>query len=624
VKDNNNRCLLNAICASLYGEELRESLGPKKYEEIKGDGVVYHKFHSRVKTGKATFPAGLDDLREIEKHNPCYKFHVYQPFGSEYYKIYQTKSTPKHRELEETDRKKLQNVYLVLAFYICPSSKEIKGHWFCINSLPKFAARKYFSVASNPNDPKIVTSEEKCIACPHCSRKFAVGKNSSVTTKYTQHRQTCKSDTISELKMPSERDKFLYFKDYAKTHPARFSIYLDFETTNSPLPILCTTCHEMYKSAVGKDAMAAVVKNCSESRHTPSKYNDCSKCYQTYLLVKRNFRLACIDLEHIAEDSEKMCDECNILVTDEMKQYAHSPDCDINCTECNGRERCKHSSTSMLTRLDPILYVAVVYDQKFGRIHKTQRYTGEDCVEHLIKFLEGIECELKKLIKVDVPIDRSTIDHEKHDSAKVCYSCLLPFDRHGKQEDHCHVTGQYRGPACLDCNLKMIEPERVKVWVHNLVNFDSHLIAAGFKSEKYELTVVPLNSEKCKLLKFSMYDFVDSFSFQSQSLSALTDKLVKQKQKESKLLDIVANCEELCFTNGSFDMVKYGLCLEKAGFPYLLATSIKDLKQIKKFPPIEDFKSSLTGCDIDENTYLNGKKMFELQNFDSMMEYYSW
>ena len=65
---------------------------------------------------------------------------------------------------------------------------------------------------------------------------------------------------------------------------------------------------------------------------------------------------------------------------------------------------------------------------------------------------------------------------------------------------------------------------------------------------------------------------------------------------------------ELCWTNGIFDQEKYELCLEKAGFPYEMATSINDLKKIKKFPDKKYFKSSLTNKNIDVQTYENGKK----------------
>ena len=55
-----------------------------------------------------------------------------------------------------------------------------------------------------------------------------------------------------------------------------------------------------------------------------------------------------------------------------------------------------------------------------------------------------------------------------------------------------------------------------------------------------------------------------------------------------------------------------------------MATSIIDLKKIKVFPDKKYFKSSLTDKDIDYQTYENGKKMFALNKFQNMLQYYIW
>ena len=117
---------------------------------------------------------------------------------------------------------------------------------------------------------------------------------------------------------------------------------------------------------------------------------------------------------------------------------------------------------------------------------------------------------------------------------------------------------------------------------------------------------------------------MDSLSFQPQSLSNLTETLKNEKTRKKDVFNIIASAEDLCWTNGEFDLEKYDLCLEKAGFPYEMATSIIDLKKIKVFPDKKYFKSSLTGKDIDYQTYKNGKKMFALNKFDNMLQYYIW
>ena len=107
-------------------------------------------------------------------------------------------------------------------------------------------------------------------------------------------------------------------------------------------------------------------------------------------------------------------------------------------------------------------------------------------------------------------------------------------------------------------------------------------------------------------------------------MSNLTETLKNEKISKNDKFNIIANAEDLCWTNGKFDPKKYDLCLEKAGFPYETATSIIDLEKIKVFPDKKYFKSSLTGKDIDDQTYVNGKKMFALNKSDNMLEYYIW
>ena len=162
--------------------------------------------------------------------------------------------------------------------------------------------------------------------------------------------------------------------------------------------------------------------------------------------------------------------------------------------------------------------------------------------------------------------------------------------------------------------------------MHNLSGFDSHLIIAEYcSSNKTELKGVPINSQKVKILQLgSFYNILDSLSFQPQSLSNLVDTLKYGKIRKNEKFNIVASVADLCWTDGILDARKYELCLEKAGFPYQMATSINDLKEIKSFPDQSNFKSTLSGKNIDDQTYKNGRKMFALNQFGSMLDYYKW
>ena len=141
--------------------------------------------------------------------------------------------------------------------------------------------------------------------------------------------------------------------------------------------------------------------------------------------------------------------------------------------------------------------------------------------------------------------------------------------------------------------------------MHNLSGFDSHLIIAEYcSSNKTELKAIPINSQKVKILQLgSFYNILDSLSFQPQSLSNLVDTLKYGKIRKNETFEIVASLADLCWTDGILDARKYELCPEKAGFPYQMATSINDLKEIKSFPDQSNFKSTLSGKNIDDQTY---------------------
>ena len=393
---------------------------------------------------------------------------------------------------------------------------------------------------------------------------------------------------------------------------------------------MCISCTELYQNAAGLLKKDEIIQKYKTENHKTYNFSSCLKCVQNFLLIKKQFSTFCKKKNHEITDSAKnMCTECeNNSETEVSKQIAHGAECDNNCRECKNRDKCYHTSTVNVTRLDPIIYCMVVYDQKLDKIYKIKQYVGTDCVKHFISTLEKLETELTDLIAVNLPLNPKTIPKNFDlKNVKECYVCKDSFIKScEKNMDHCHHTGKFRGVSCFRCNIQMEEKNQCNVYIHNLSGFDSHLLISEFCSnKKTELKAVPINSQKSKILQFgSFYNILDSLSFQPQSLSNLTTTLKNEKISKNQKFDIIANVPDLCWSKGKYNPKKYELCLEKAGFPYEMATSINDFKKIKVFPDKKYFKSSLTGKDIDDQTYKNGKKMFALNKFDNMLEYYIW
>ena len=71
------------------------------------------------------------------------------------------------------------------------------------------------------------------------------------------------------------------------------------------------------------------------------------------------------------------------------------------------------------------------------------------------------------------------LTHEQwrdHNRATTCHICLKGFkEGDPKVRDHCHYTGQYRGPAHGSCNLLYKIPNYILIVCHNLSGYDAYL-----------------------------------------------------------------------------------------------------------------------------------------------------
>ena len=112
-------------------------------------------------------------------------------------------------------------------------------------------------------------------------------------------------------------------------------------------------------------------------------------------------------------------------------------------------------------------------------------------------------------------------------NATTCHICTKP---HGddKVRDHCHILGNYRGAAPSECNLMYSISKsgwKLPVIIHNLREYDVHLIVKALNSEFGEVRVIPQNMEKCLSLTVGQLKFIDSFQFSPKCLDDLAKAL---------------------------------------------------------------------------------------------------
>ena len=103
-------------------------------------------------------------------------------------------------------------------------------------------------------------------------------------------------------------------------------------------------------------------------------------------------------------------------------------------------------------------------------------------------------------------------DGRKYNRATKCHICFKKFQElNPKVRDHCHYTGQYRGPAYRSCNLACKIPHYIPIVFHNLSGYDAHLFIRelGDTFNTGNIDVIAENKEK--YISFTVDVVVDQY-----------------------------------------------------------------------------------------------------------------
>ena len=138
--------------------------------------------------------------------------------------------------------------------------------------------------------------------------------------------------------------------------------------------------------------------------------------------------------------------------------------------------------------------------------------------------------ELVNEVHADKPMDALTPEQKLEflDPDCVCHFCEKRCDD-DRVRDHCHLTGEYRGPAHNTCNIeegkKNTRRYKIPVVFHNLTNYDGHLIIREVGEHTSKIDVIPRNYEKYISFSFNHFKFLDSAAFLAASLDTLASNL---------------------------------------------------------------------------------------------------
>ena len=210
-------------------------------------------------------------------------------------------------------------------------------------------------------------------------------------------------------------------------------------------------------------------------------------------------------------------------------------------------------------------------------------------------------------------------------SATICHICeqdLFKDKEAGKilkVRDHCHFTGEYRGAAHNQCNLKCKKPFVLPVIFHNLQGYDSHLFIKQLAKVLGDLSCIPSTEEK--YISFSKKIVVDYYH--SSKMGKLLPKkfeirfIDSYKFIQASLANLVKNLKNLN------RVIKHNssLLTRKGVYPYDYVTSIDKLKE-KKLPSKEAFYSKLYDEEISEEDYQHAIKVWKTFNCQTLQDYH--
>ena len=212
----------------------------------------------------------------------------------------------------------------------------------------------------------------------------------------------------------------------------------------------------------------------------------------------------------------------------------------------------------------------------------------------------------------------------------MCHICEQDFnvdEKTGiifKVRDHCHFTGEFRGAAHNECNLKCKKPLVLPVIFHNLQGYDSHLFIKQLAKLSGDFSCIPSTEEK--YISFSQKIKVNEY------LSRKKGKIFPIKFEirfidsfkflQTTLANLVSNLQPTDFQNLNRVIKHNTLLLTRKGcYPYDYVSSIDKLKETK-LPSKEDFYSKLLDEHISEEDYQHAIQVWNSFSCQTLKDYH--
>ncbi|XP_050340230.1 uncharacterized protein LOC126766507 [Bactrocera neohumeralis] len=275
------------------------------------------------------------------------------------------------------------------------------------------------------------------------------------------------------------------------------------------------------------------------------------------------------------------------------------------------------SRTQCVQEHIPYAYCYFIKCSYNNHLNRFKIYSGVDASKHFFKniFDDVIDIYHQFLNKI-VGMHPLTVDQLRRQREDiVCHICGMELLLSDRVADHCHLTGEYRGPAHKKCNLEYQIANFIPIFFHNLSKYDCHLFIKELSSVKGDINIIPLNKELYISISKRIYindkdtielRFLDSFRFMPSSLDSLAKNLNNNDLEITKTF----------FPNDHhFDLMK-----RKGIFPYDYLDSETCLNETQ-LPARSHFFNKLSNesCSIEDYQY--AQNVWTTFNCSNLLDY---
>ena len=216
--------------------------------------------------------------------------------------------------------------------------------------------------------------------------------------------------------------------------------------------------------------------------------------------------------------------------------------------------------------------------------------------------------------------------------ATSCHICKNPLNN-DKVRDHCHLTGDYRGPSHNKCNLEFKPPSFYPVIFHNLSGYDSHMFIKELAEMQDPLQDAKLTKTKGKIdciakteenyLSLSKVIVVDVFELDGKRVEVKREIrfLGSFKFMASGLSELAGNLKQHCDLEKHFEGEQLELEKQKGVYPYDYMDCFEKLNKTC-LPPIECWYSKLNDTNVSQQDYTHARRVWDTFQMKTMRDYH--